>query len=264
MLSSNPSRDGNGRKLVAVLACRNKGTRLYGKPMQNLDVDDGITILDNIIACLRSIPVIDEAVLAIAEGPENQVFIEVAGEHEIRHVIGDERDVLLRLVEAGRMAGATDLFRVTSESPFMHFELVERMWEEHLTESADCTFLDEAVDGCGFEILSQAALERSHRNGDERHRSELCTLYIREHPEEFSVIRRQPPEELIRKDLRLTVDNPEDLVVCRSVYARFKERAPRIQIDEVVAYLDENPELKALVAPFTELGYSSMYVWKQS
>ncbi len=26
------------RKLVACLACRNEGTRLYGKPLQNLDV----------------------------------------------------------------------------------------------------------------------------------------------------------------------------------------------------------------------------------
>ena len=35
------------RKLVAAIACRNQGSRLYGKPIQNLDVEDGITILDN-------------------------------------------------------------------------------------------------------------------------------------------------------------------------------------------------------------------------
>ena len=37
------------RKLVAALACRNQGTRLYGKPLQNLDIDKGITILDYMI-----------------------------------------------------------------------------------------------------------------------------------------------------------------------------------------------------------------------
>ena len=27
------------KKLVAALACRNQGTRLYGKPVQNLDIE---------------------------------------------------------------------------------------------------------------------------------------------------------------------------------------------------------------------------------
>ena len=29
------------KKLVAALACRNQGTRLYGKPIQNLDIENG-------------------------------------------------------------------------------------------------------------------------------------------------------------------------------------------------------------------------------
>ena len=32
------------RKLVAALACRNKGSRLYGKPLQNLDIDKVLEI----------------------------------------------------------------------------------------------------------------------------------------------------------------------------------------------------------------------------
>jgi len=260
---SSDSRE-SSKKLVAVLACRNKGSRLYGKPLQNLDVESGVTILDNIVACLKMIPVVAEVVLAISEGSENLIFVDVARIHGLRHVIGGECDVLMRLVRGGQLASATDVFRVTSESPFMHFELVEQLWREHVEGGYDCTFLDEAVDGCGFEILSLRSLEQSHERGDARHRSELCTLYIREHPCEFKVARHRPPEPLTRNDLRLTVDNPEDLVVCRNVYARFKDQAPRIPVSAIVVHLDENPHLKALVAPFTELGYSSMYVWNKS
>lgn len=251
-----------GRNLAAVLACRNKGSRLYGKPMQNLNVEDNIKILDNIISCLKTISMVNNIVLAIAEGIENQIFVDVAIKHNISHIVGSESDVLLRLIQGGQMIGATDVFRVTSESPFMHYELVDQLWRVHVEGGYDCTFLDQAVDGCGFEILSLKSLERSHRNGEARHRSEFCTLYIRENPEQFKVIRHLPPEHLIRKDLRLTVDNPEDLVVCRKVYAYFKSYAPRIPIHKIIEYLDENPELKLLVAPFTEVGYSSMYVWR--
>ena len=41
------------KKLVAAIACRNNGSRLYGKPLQNLDVSNQVTILDNIIGCLN-------------------------------------------------------------------------------------------------------------------------------------------------------------------------------------------------------------------
>lgn len=248
------------RKLVAALACRNQGSRLYGKPIQNLDVERGIRIIDNIIDCLKSIQCIDSIVLGIAEGVENEVFITIAEEKGLQYVIGDPIDVLSRLVKCGQLAQATDIFRVTSESPYLYFEAVENLWKQHQEENVDATFMDDIIDGCGFEIISLKALEDSHSKGDKKHRSELCTLYIREHRQDFKILKATPPKELMRKDLRLTVDNPEDLMVCRAAYGALKDKAPRISVNEIVKYLDSNPKLKEVIYPFTEVGYSSMYL----
>jgi spore coat polysaccharide biosynthesis protein SpsF len=249
------------RRLVAAIACRNQGSRLYGKPIQNLDVEKGVRILDNIVDCLRTLPCIDEIVLGISEGVENEVFRSVAESKGLRYVVGDEVDVLSRLVRCGQVAGASDIFRVTSESPFLYYDVVEELWRQHQAEHADATFLDDIIDGCGFEILSLHALEQSHDKGDRRHRSELCTLYIREHHAQFRIIRASPPADLIRRDLRLTVDNPEDLAVCRIVYGVFKNQAPRIPLSQIVSFLDANPKLIELIAPFAETGYKTMYRW---
>lgn len=247
------------RRLVAAIACRNKGSRLYGKPLQNLDVTKEIRILDNILDCLKTIGCIDEVVLGISEGVDNDVFAEIAREKGLRYVIGDQIDVLSRLVKCGELAGASDVFRVTSESPFLYYEPVVDLWSRHQQEKADATFLDDIIDGCGFEIISLKALQASHQKGDRRHRSELCTLYIRENREDFKIIKVSPGRELFRKDLRLTVDNPEDLVVCRAVYAALKDKAPRIPIADIIRYLDAHPRLIELVAPFTQAGYEKMY-----
>ena len=249
------------RKLVAAIACRNQGSRLYGKPLQNLDVEHGIRIIDNIIECLNTIKCIDEIVLGISEGIDNEVFKSVAEEKGLRYVVGDQIDVLFRLVQCGQLAGATDIFRITSESPFLFFEPVEELWQIHQKEEADATFMDDIIDGCGFEFIALKALEESHARGERKHRSELCTLYIREHIEHFKIIKADPFPELLRKDLRLTVDNPEDLVECRAVYSAFKDLAPRIPVSEIIRFLDENPKLIELVAPFTEAGYATMYRW---
>ena len=247
------------RRLVAAIACRNQGSRLYGKPLQNLDVEKGVRILDNIVDCLQTIGCIDEIVFGISEGMENDVFRNIAEEKGLRYVVGDQVDVLSRLVRCGQLAGATDVFRITSESPFLYFEPVEDLWRRHQAEQADATFMDDIIDGCGFEFIALRTLEEAHAKGEKKHRSELCTLYIREHLQQFKVIKANPPQELIRRDLRLTVDNPEDLAVCRVVYGAFKELAPKIPITDVVRFLDAHPKLIEMIAPFTAAGYTTMY-----
>jgi spore coat polysaccharide biosynthesis protein SpsF len=248
------------KKLVAALACRNQGSRLYGKPLQNLDIDNGITILDNIINCLRKISIIDSIVLGIAEGVENDVFVEFANTNKIKYIRGSEEDVLGRLIKCGDISNATDIFRTTSESPFPYFDVIELAWEQHIDQNNDATFLDNVIDGCGFELLKLVALKKSHTEGESRHRSELCTLYIRENKDKFKIGYIEPPIKLSRKDIRLTVDYPEDLVVCRAVYEHFKPYEPNIPLLDIVDFLDRNPQLLMLTSPFCEEGYKTMYL----
>ena len=248
------------RKLIAAIACRNNGSRLYGKPLQNLDVVKKVTILDNIIACLKSLNIIDEIVLGISLGNDNVSYVDYAQKNQINYILGDEKDVLSRLIACGEKAQASDIFRVTSESPFLYFDETVSLWQHYVQFDLDALFMDEIIDGCGFEIISLEALKKSHEMGDERHRSELCSLYIRENNNQFNIRKVFPPKELIRKDLRLTVDNPEDLVVCRAVYQHFKDLAPLIPLLEVVNFLDSSSNLKKLISPFIESGYNSMYI----
>lgn len=246
------------RKLIAALAVRNKGSRLYGKPLQNLDSKEGVTVLDQIVDLVKTVPCIEGIVLGISEGVENETFVEYAENNGLDHIRGDEKDVLKRLVLCGEKAASTDVFRVTTESPFKHFELIEGAWELHVRNDHDATFLDQVIDGTGFELFKLVALQQSHRDGEARHRSEFCALYIREHPELFTIHRLAVEAEWQRRDLRLTVDYPEDLIVCREVYRHFKDRAPRISVPEITRFLDAHPELVALVAPYCEEGYNTM------
>ena len=248
------------RKLVAALACRNQGSRLYGKPLQNLDIKKGIRVIDNIIAGLKSLKCIDSIVLAISEGEENEIFIKIAKEKGIEFIIGDQIDVLSRLIISCKKVNATDVFRITSESPFLYYQAVNKLCNQHYINDNDASFFDDIVDGCGFEFIKLKALEISHRKGEFKHRSEMCTLYIRENISQFKVQKIKAPKYLNRKDLRLTVDNPEDLVVCRRIYEEFSNQAPLINLEDIILFLDKNSNLKDLVFPFTIQGYNTMYI----
>ena len=238
------------RKLVATLACRANGSRLYGKPLQMLDIERGTTVIEHMVHLLRTAPEIADIVLAVSHGAENEPFHRIAAQLGIRAIRGDERDVLQRLILAGRAAQATDVFRVTSESPFTYLDPLPEVWRRHVERGNDLTVIDGVPEGTHFEVYTLEALERSHARGTERHRSELCSLYIREHRDQFSIDIVDVPDCVRRLDLRLTIDYPEDLVLCRRVYARLRDTAPRLALPDIVRMLDEEPAWRALVEAY--------------
>jgi len=236
------------RRLVAALACRNTGTRLYAKPLQRIDAEH--TILDQLINALRRMPMIDEIVLGISQGNANLAFVDVAQARGLRHIVGDPEDVLMRLIQCGREGQATDVFRVTSECPWFAYGLLPRLWQEHCARGNDITVCDRLPEGLHFEIYSLTALERAHDRGTSRDRSEFCSSYPRSHPEEFraTVFLPRPAER--RMDLRVTVDYPEDLILAREIARSCAKSMPLVPVGEIIRVLDSRPSLKALVAPY--------------
>lgn len=238
------------RKLVAAFACRAGGTRLYGKPLQNLKPD--YNILQHLIEGAKASPEIDEIVLGIAEGLENEVFASIAREQGVEYIFGSEKDVLWRLVQCGRSAAATDIFRVTSECPFVAWELLQDAWAEHVEGERDITVSDYLPEGAAFEIYTQSALETSHRDGLDEERSEYCSAYARRNVDLFNIALVQPVKKWQRMDLRLTVDYPEDLILCREIFHALSDQGPRIPFDKVLAFADSHPELTRLVEPYVD------------
>ena len=233
------------RRLVAALACRNTGSRLYAKPLQK--IAEQASILDQIVTALKRLPQIDAIVLGIAEGNANLAFVDVARSHDIRYIVGDGEDVLMRLIQCGRAGEASDVFRVTTECPWFAYGLLPHLWDHHVSSANDITVCDRLPEGLHFEIYTLKALERAHACGTGRDRSEYCSNYPRTHPAEFKASVFLPRPEERRMDLRVTVDYPEDLIVAREIARACARSMPHVRVGEIVRFLDSRPDLKALV-----------------
>jgi spore coat polysaccharide biosynthesis protein SpsF len=238
------------RHLIAGLACRVTGSRLYGKPLQNLVPETGVTILAQIVACIRASRVPAEVVLAIAETDENAALRVAAEELRAPYVLGDEKDVVARMICAAEAHDATDVLRKTTESPFFEIDGMELAWERHVANGNDITVVDHVPLGTAVEIYTVDALRRSHAEGLDEDRAEFVSNFGRYNQRLFQVEIVEPPPACRRTDLRLTVDYPEDLILCRAVYEELGGSAPLIPLAEIVAFLDRRPDLKQLVARF--------------
>ena len=252
------------RKLVAVIACRNNSSRLYAKPLQFLDKDFKITILDCIVDSLKSSNSINDIILGISEYKDNLIYKEFAKSKKIKFFFGSDKDVLLRLVNGAKKTNATDVFRITSESPFLSTEFISKVWLEHLKLNNDLTIFSNNIDGMGFEIFNKRALIKSHNKGKKKHRSELCDLYIRENIKDFNV--KYISKKFTTKKFRLTVDNPEDLILCRKLFTHLKKNYPRFKQNQIIKFLrnKKNDKDVKLVKQFIKHSKTIDNLWKNA
>ena len=227
---------------------------MYGKPMQ--PVGDR-PIIQHLIDRLRKIKQLDAIVLAISDGPGQGVFIDYAKKNGLEYIVGSEKDVLGRLIQAGDHVGADIVLRNTTENPYLYWENVDDMIRSHIERSADLTVTQKLPLGSFLEIISLDALKKSHRHGEDRHRSEFCTMFIAENPQLFQVQSILPPEKLQRPDIRLTVDTPQDLRLVRAIWEALHKEGELISLEAIVDFLNANPELAKM-----NQGQDTLHLWR--
>lgn len=232
-------------RVVAIIACRVSSTRLFCKPLQQVDKR---TILELCILQLKKSNRINRIILAISNKPGNEVFVEFAKQHGLEFIRGDEEDVLKRIISGAKKANADIIFRVTSEDPFKHWKIIDKVITSHIDTSSDLTVTEGLPEGAGFEVVNLNSLQKSHQKGTKKER-EHVTLYIYNHEKDFTVNRFPVEAKFHRPELRLTVDYPEDLILVRKIMAKLSQKHIP-ELEKVIKVLDENPELKDINKEF--------------
>lgn len=230
-------------KIVAVLACRVFSTRLFCKPLQSVGK---YTILELLIRQLKKSKILDEIVLAISNDVGQNLFIDFAKKNKIKYVIGDEIDVLGRLIKGAKLVKANVVLRTTSENPFIFWENIDKLIKEHLKGGYDLTSHNMLPIGSGLEVINLKALEISHKYGNKKHRSEYSDLFIWENPKKFKIHKLNVEKFFQRPEIRLTVDTPQDLCVARIIYEKLGINGMPITLKKIIKFLDANPKIKKI------------------
>lgn len=241
----------SGRVLLVVSA-RMASARCPGKALAPLA---GRPLLEVLLDRMAAVRGVDGVVLATSVNPENDPLVEVARRAGFETFRGDEDDVLRRHVDCARALGADHVVRVTGDNPLTDVETIESLVARHRRDAADYTYVpgDALLMGILSEVISRAALERSWDQGEARHRSELTTLYIKEHPQQFAIAAAELPPGLYRPEYRLTVDEPEDVRLMQEIFARLAAPGRRVTTREAIALLDREPALARINAHLRHL-----------
>jgi spore coat polysaccharide biosynthesis protein SpsF len=234
-------------RVVAIVSARMASARYPGKALVPLA---GRPLLQVLLERIASSPELDSVALATSTSPDNQPLVDIARKLGVPAFQGDEEDVLRRYVDCARSMGADHVVRVTGDNPLTDLETLEKLVALHLQTGADYTYVpgEALLMGILSEVIAKSALEASWERGEARHRSELVTLYIKEHPQEFKIRTAALPGGLRRPQYRLTVDEKEDVELMQLLFERLQQPGRIVTTREAIKLLDREPELAKLNA----------------
>ena len=212
--------------VLAVIQARMSSRRCPGKVLAEIG---GRPLLALLVARLRRARRLDRLVVATTTGPADDPVAAWAEGNGVNLVRGPEDDVLTRYVQVVALFPARVVVRVTADNPFTDPLLFDTTVEVMESGGFDYVHMPEAPLGSAVDAFSHTALWRCHREGWTAYQREHINAYVLDHAPLFRIGRAAPP--LVRPDLRLTVDTPDDLAAAR----RLADRLP----DPVTASLHD-------------------------
>ena len=226
-------------KTVAIVQARMSSSRFPGKVMKLIN---DLPMIEILLNRLRKSKLIDQIILATTDNAQDRPLADYVRQLGFAVYEGSEGDVLDRYYQAGKLALADTVVRITGDCPLIDYKLVDEViiaykggGIDYLTNTAPPTF----PDGLDIEIFSFKALEKAAQAAITMFDREHVTPFIRESglfkTANFSHVEDYSSE-------RWTVDEAADFEVISGVFKHFY---PRIYFSwiEVLELRNSHPKI---------------------
>ena len=205
------------KKVAFIIQARMKSTRLPGKILLPLPLDEGKPLLSWIIDELKKTKFINyQIIVATSTNNENNILESFCASNNISCYRGDEDDVLSRFVKITNQDSFDCIVRLTADNPIIDIKILEKLIKHHFENNNDYTSTTGLPTGMNLEVIkSKALLDIENHvisNADKEH----VTLFLRNSgkysTELFTFNFKQD-----YKTLRLTIDYPSDFALLSSI-----------------------------------------------
>lgn len=225
---------------AAIIQARIGSTRFPGKALVDVAGTPLIAHVIKRVSGFKGLKKEKGLVLAIPDRRSDNELARIGRDWGAEIVRGDEDDVLGRILLAADFAGADVIFRITGDNPLVDPGVAELTLNAFESGRWDYSVMEEVPLGTTSEIIRVDALKRASELATSPRLREHVTLAMYENSHKFRMNLIQAPEKWRHPEWRLTVDTEHDLKVIESILGALGQRAT---LDEIVPFLEKNPEL---------------------
>ncbi len=221
-----------------LITGRMKSTRLPHKLMLKVNHRE---IIRWMIDRIKTAKYIDEIIICTSENPQDDVLEDIANEEGIKIFRGHEEDVIQRLYDASVSFQLDYALNITADCPLVSTEYIEVIIEKYKRAQHDLIRTLDLPHGFFSYGLKIEAMKKVCEI-KESATTEVWGKYFTD-TGLFNVFDVEIPDELVRRDYRLTIDYPEDLIFFEKIYNHFGLDTYKTRIRDIIDFLDHNPEI---------------------
>lgn len=234
-------------KIGAIVQARMDSTRLPGKVL--MEIGEGETVLDLLIKRLKLSKFLDEIIIATTPAEGNSQIINLANKLSVKSFVGSENNVLKRFYKAAKKFGLEIVIRICSDNPFIDpvimGEIIAFFNNNNYDYVSTSSLKTNFPLGSLIEIIPFNILEKVYELAESVPDKEHVTYFIHTHPKLFSIYFYNLKNFEKIEDLRITIDQIEDLDFCREIYKRLKKSKKdyTFSLFDIINVIKKEPDL---------------------
>ena len=226
-------------KIGFLITARLKSSRLPLKILLDLE---GKTIIERVINRAKQVLGITRVVLCTSENPQDSQLVDIAVRNDISYFLGDEDDVLDRLLSAAQYYNLDAFLSITADNPLFCISTSQHLLDWFQNEPKDFMFIKNLPMGCAVSLLSVKALEVVNHIKDSSI-TEIWGPFVKR-SDFFSIGELFVKNSPFNEQRRLTLDYEEDYLLFQRIFKLLNvspDREPRLT--EVFKILESDVSL---------------------
>ncbi|MBN2725413.1 MAG: glycosyltransferase family protein [Deltaproteobacteria bacterium] len=234
-------------KTGCIIQTRMTSSRLPGKVLLPLLVNDSKTVLEHVITRIKKAKKIDDVIIATTTNDTDLPIVEFCENHSVKYFRGSEDNVLSRYYQTAKAYNLSKIVRVTSDCPCVDWNVLDELITLHENEKNDYTSntLERTFPhGIDAEVFDFEILEEAYLNANQKYETEHVTPYIyKTHPDNFKIGQLKADEKRYGPEIRITLDTREDYTLLQGV---FDLLASEFTTVDIIKLFTEKPWLRGI------------------
>ena len=208
-------------KIAAIIQARVSSSRMPGKVLEKIKEKN---LLEIIFLRLKKSKKIKDIRFAIPKNTSEKKLKSFLEKNKIPFFEGSEKDVLDRYYQCAKKYKYDHIIRITGDCPLVDSSIIDEMYTifkkknlDFISNHSPPTF----PDGLDVSIFTFDALKKAWKSSKSKYDREHVVPYILQN-KNFKQENFKSKLDLSRE--RWTVDEPEDLIVIKNIFKRFKKK----------------------------------------
>jgi spore coat polysaccharide biosynthesis protein SpsF len=200
------------------------------------------TVIEEIIDRAKQVQYSKVIVVATSDGESDDELVRYLETNtDVVTFRGSEQDVLSRYLSIAKSYQLDHVVRLTGDNPCIDAQLIDDTIKKHLSGGFDYSCTTGYPLGMNVEIVASSALFTTAKDGKRQVDKEHVTSFIRNNPQRFRLnfIPAVLPRKI--KNLRLTLDTPQDYLMIQILFDYLKIDKSHFGINSIITLWETKP-----------------------